>query len=224
MTQAIALLILLAQAAAPASQPAPLRVVDRLMGDAVSRPRPADATVDTIMLHFCSMVVPQPDRPFDLDGMLRVFAEYKASAHYLIDRDGTVYRLVPETRAAFHAGKGDLPWRPGRTDRLNATSIGIEMFAVGSERDMRLFLKPEAYRAFRAKHPGAVGFTDRQYAALGQLIDDIRSRHPAIERDRVHIVGHEDYAPSRRSDPGELFDWSRVGLPTEPPTTAPATP
>ena len=37
---------------------------------------------------------------------------------------------------------------------------------------------------------------------------DICARY-GIPYDRAHIIGHEDYRPSK-SDPGELFDWGRV--------------
>jgi N-acetyl-anhydromuramyl-L-alanine amidase AmpD len=57
-----------------------------------------------------------------------------------------------------------------------------------------------------------IGFTDAQYDAVKQLIADIRRRWPGINHNRRHIVGHNEYAPDRRSDPGELFDWRRMGL------------
>ena len=103
-----------------------------------------------------------------------------ASANYLIARDGTVYRLVPEDRVAWHAGKGHLPWEPA-LESMNQQSIGIENFAIGSPADMKLFGMTQAqYDSFKTKHPDWVGFSDAQYAALNQLIDQIRSRHPAI--------------------------------------------
>ena len=39
------------------------------------------------------------------------------------------------------------------------------------------------------------------------LLDDIRSRW-TVSNDR--IVGHSDVAPSRKTDPGELFPWKRL--------------
>jgi N-acetyl-anhydromuramyl-L-alanine amidase AmpD len=35
--------------------------------------------------------------------------------------------------------------------------------------------------------------------------------------DRRHIVAHSTYAPTRRTDPGEVFDWTKIGLPAELP-------
>lgn len=69
--------------------------------------------VDTIMVH-------------STGGSLRGSLEWlcnpnsKVSAHYLIARDGTVYKLVPVSRAAWHAGRCRVP-------NANSRSIGIEM-------------------------------------------------------------------------------------------------
>jgi len=45
----------------------------------------------------------------------------KVSAHYVIARDGTIYKLVPLSRAAWHAGR--CPNFPN----ANRRSIGIEL-------------------------------------------------------------------------------------------------
>ncbi len=108
----------------------------------------------------------------------------KVSAHYLIDEDGAVTALVPEAKRAWHAGASF--WR-GITD-VNSASIGIELVNPGHE---------FGYRAF----------PDAQIEALLPLLADIVDRH-GIAPDNV--VGHSDVAPSRKQDPGELFDWPRL--------------
>lgn len=203
-------------ASASAQTTAPLRMVDRLMPNTVSRERKATAPIDMVMLHFCSDVVENPDNPFNVDRIYEIFTSVTVSAHYLIGRDGTVYRFVPENRVAYHAGKGVIPWQPERTNRLNDYSIGIEMLNVGSAEDMKIFMSPAKYQAYAAAHPDWIGFTDAQYAALRTLLEHIRSRHPDIKLDRRHIIGHSEYAgKARRTDPGTTFDWTRIGLPAE---------
>ncbi len=215
-----ALLLLALGALAQNSRP-PLKLIDRLMLPQSST-RPASAVVDHIVVHFCSDVIAHPDHPYDIDRQIEIFQHAPASANYLIARDGTVYRLVPEDRVAWHAGKGHLPWEPA-LESMNQHSIGIENFAIGSPADMKLFGMTQAqYDAFKTKHPDWVGFSDAQYAALNQLIDQIRSRHPAILHDRFHIIGHEEWAGrARRTNPGELFDWTRLGLTRDRPPASP---
>lgn len=186
---------------------------DHYLPEKVSRDRHTTTPVDMIMLHFCSDVIEHPENPFNPDRIAEIFTSYTVSAHYLIGRDGTVYRFVPEERVAFHAGKGTVPWAPKRNNRLNEYSIGIEMLNVGSAEDMAIFMKPDKYAAFAKAHPDWIGYTDAQYAALKALIEDIRSRHPGIKFDRKHIIGHSEYAgEARRTDPGTTFNYERIGL------------
>ena len=108
----------------------------------------------------------------------------EVSAHYLVDEDGTVHRLVPEDKRAWHAGASH--WR-GITD-VNSASIGIELVNPGHE---------HGYREF----------TEAQIEALVPLMQEIKDRYGIT---RGNIVGHSDVAPARKDDPGELFDWERL--------------
>ena len=105
----------------------------------------------------------------------------EVSAHYLIDEDGTVTRLVDEDKRAWHAGRSY--WR-GITD-INSASVGIELVNPGHE---------FGYRPF----------ADAQMEALLPLLSDIKQRHAIAA---ANVVGHSDIAPARKTDPGELFDW-----------------
>ena len=110
--------------------------------------------------------------------------EAKVSAHYMVEEDGRVFRLVPEERRAWHAG---VSFWQGERD-CNAKSIGIEIVNPGHEFGYRPFPKVQI---------------DQVIALVG----DIRSRW-TIPGDR--IVGHSDIAPGRKEDPGELFPWKRL--------------
>jgi N-acetylmuramoyl-L-alanine amidase len=141
-------------------------------------PRPANATIDMLVLHYTGM----PDAASALERMCDPASE--VSAHYMIDEDGRVTRLVAEDRRAWHAG---LACWAGASD-INDRSIGIELVNPGHEFGYRPF--PEA-----------------QMAALEELARNIVGRH-AIPPARV--LGHSDVAPGRKQDPGELFDWARL--------------
>ena len=108
-------------------------------------------------------------------------AKAQVSAHYLIGEDGTVHRLVAEEKRAWHAGRSY--WR-GLTD-INSASVGIELVNPGHEF-------------------GYVPFPDAQMEALLPLLAEIVQRHDVP---RANVVGHSDIAPTRKEDPGELFDW-----------------
>ena len=61
---------------------------------------------------------------YNLNAVLRQFARYRVAAHYLIDRQGTVFQLVRDADIAKHAGKSLLA--DGSTG-VNSRSIGIEL-------------------------------------------------------------------------------------------------
>jgi len=138
-------------------------------------PRPKGVPVDMLVIHYTGMETAEAA----LDRLCDPAAQ--VSAHYVIDEDGTVYRLVDEAMRAWHAGVA--AWR-GETD-VNGRSIGIELVNPGHEIGYRPFPQP-------------------QMEALVRLAKDILARH-AIPPGNV--VGHSDVAPGRKQDPGELFDW-----------------
>jgi N-acetylmuramoyl-L-alanine amidase len=134
-----------------------------------------DAAVDMLILHYTGMKTAQAAIARLRDPAAAV------SAHYVVDEDGAVLRLVPEDRRAWHAGISH--WRGHGA--LNARSIGIEVVNPGHE---------WGYRDFPVL----------QLAALCDLCIGIVARHKIPAR---NVVGHSDVAPDRKEDPGERFDW-----------------
>lgn len=133
---------------------------------------------DILVLHYTGMRTGQ-------EALARLQdAEAKVSAHYMVEEDGRIFRLVPEERRAWHAGRG--VWQG--TDDVNGASIGIEIVNPGHEFGYR-------------------DFPDVQIDAVIKLVADIRSRWTIPDS---RIIGHSDMAPSRKDDPGELFPWKRL--------------
>lgn len=133
---------------------------------------------DMLVLHYTGMQTAEA-------AIARLCApEAKVSAHYVVDEDGSILKLVPEERRAWHAGRG--VWL-GETD-CNAASIGIEMVNPGHEFGYRDF--PEV-----------------QVDAVISLIADIRTRWTIPDN---RIIAHSDLAPDRKQDPGERFPWKRL--------------
>lgn len=147
------------------------------------------APPDTLILHYTGMQSAEAAIARLRD------PEAKVSAHYVIDEDGAIFRLVEEGRRAWHAGKS---WWQGETD-INARSIGLEIVNPGHEFGYR-------------------NFPDTQIASVIALIDDIRTRWAVPD---ARLLGHSDVAPDRKQDPGERFPWKtlvahRQGLWFEP--------
>jgi N-acetylmuramoyl-L-alanine amidase len=141
-------------------------------------PRPAGTPIDMLVLHYTELPLKE-----SLDILCDDTRPLRVSAHYVLAEDGTLYRLVPEDRVAWHAGRSQ--WR-GR-EGVNATSIGIEIVNLHGDRH---------------------DYPKTQIAALIDLCRDILARHPAIVS--RNVVGHSDIAPRRKVDPGLRFPWAML--------------
>lgn len=161
-----------------------------------------------IVIHFMSNVIEDTKNPYGVSDMIKIYNDYGISSHYLIDRNGALIKCVQENRTAYHAGKGTLNNLPEYENKLNRYSIGIEIMAIGSQRDMEQYLTNDEYAEIDKK---LIGFTDEQYNSLEKLLRNICDRYDTLTYDRQHIIGHSEYNPAK-SDPGELFDWSKIGL------------
>lgn len=158
-----------------------------------------------VMLHFTSGVVLSKENPYDYELVRGIFEQNEVSVHYIIDRDGSVLCYIPEDRAAWHAGKGTFGGDERFTNAMNKYSIGIEIMAIGSQKDMAQYLSAEEYNSLDSSF---VGFTEQQYVTLKELVKDICQRNN-IPFDREHVIGHDMYNPDK-TDPGELFDYNRI--------------
>lgn len=162
-----------------------------------------------VVLHFTSNALNKPQDPYLIEDAYDIFKESGVSTNYVIGRSGEIYSFVPENRVAYHAGKGSLSDFPEYNDRLNYYSIGIEILAIGTREEMSTMIPVENFDLIDSD---LVGYTEAQYQALNVLIEDIVGRYPGIKKNRAHIVGHDEYSSSRKTDPGSLFDWSKIGL------------
>ena len=138
--------------------------------------RPAGMPVDILILHYTGMKTAR-------EAITRLrHPAAEVSSHYVVDEDGTIIRLVPDDRRAWHAGISHWRGHSGLNDR----SIGVEIVNPGHE---------WGYRDFPVL----------QLAAACDLCLAILSRHPIPAR---NVIAHSDVAPDRKEDPGEKFPWS----------------
>lgn len=133
--------------------------------------------VDAIIIH--SAYDALGDDFYSVDGVIEEFRIYKASSHYLIDREGNIYQLVSDDNIAYHAGAGKMP--DGRT-KINNFSIGIEMI----------------YHELESPN-------EIQYQALAKLV---KHKAEAYKVSMDNIVGHAEIDPDRKTDPWN-FDWAK---------------
>ncbi len=105
--------------------------------------------IDTLIIHSSYDALGKD--PYDVEGVIAEYKQYEVSAHYLIARNGKIYRLVEDKNIAWHAGTSQMP--DGRTN-VNAFSIGIEMINTENEK-----------------------FTEAQYSALNSLIAMLKKEY-----------------------------------------------
>lgn len=106
--------------------------------------------------------------------------QMRVSAHCLIKRTGEIIQFVPFDKRAWHAGVSSFQG----INRCNDYSIGIELEG--------------------ADH---IPYTEQQYDTLLDVTRCIMQHYPQISLGR--IVGHNDIAPGRKSDPGVSFNWAK---------------
>jgi len=145
----------------------------------VERPSPnfndrKGESVQFLILHYTGMATAEAAIQRLCDPATQV------SAHYVVDEEGTVYRLVAESNRAWHAG---VSFWDGKTD-LNSSSIGIEIANSGTE-----------------------AYPKAQMDAVIALSRDIVNRNKIRS---FYVIGHSDIAPDRKQDPGEYFDWQSL--------------
>lgn len=142
----------------------------------------SERKVDTVVIH--STYNALGGDPFSVEKIIGIYQSYGVAPHYMIARDGTVYRLVEEKNIAYHAGESAM--KDGRKN-VNDFSIGIEIIG---------------------KDDGSP--SEAQYASLAKLLTDIKSRGEKSFVPLKHIVGHSDIASGRKTDPWG-FDWKKIG-------------
>lgn len=123
----------------------------------------------------------------------------KVSAHYLVTKQGVLYRLVKDEDTAYHVGIVSQPnWPLYDGTNPNFYTIGIEHEALTGE-----------------------ALTEEQYQATLWLHRQLIARWD-IPVDNNHIIGHYRIdSINRKNDPGEKFPWERLftDLQNKPPTS-----
>ena len=132
----------------------------------------------------------------------------KASAHLLIGRDGNITQMVPFNEVAWHAGKSQ--WR--NVTGLNNYSIGIELDNAGPLQRAgdtwvawfgTRYPADEVVEAVHKHQKTSQGwhlYTAEQMSAVLE-VSTLLVQHYGLN----DVLGHDDIAPGRKTDPGPAF-------------------
>ncbi|HEY7985686.1 MAG TPA: 1,6-anhydro-N-acetylmuramyl-L-alanine amidase AmpD [Methylophilaceae bacterium] len=151
--------------------------------------RPEHTAIELLVIHNISL----PPSQYGGDGVVQLFT------NCLDPEEHPYYREIYQRKVSAHffiRRDGTLiqfvaclqrAWHAGASswqgrENCNDFSIGIEL--EGSD-----------FETFESK----------QYEVLNRLIAVLENTYPI-----TGIVGHSDIAPSRKTDPGDFFDWGKV--------------
>jgi AmpD protein len=151
--------------------------------------RPEGVRIDLLVIHNISLPPGEFGGPYieafftnalvpSLHPYFKTISHLKVSCHCFINRTGQITQYVPFSAQAWHAGVSTFEGR----DQCNDFSIGIELEGTDE-----------------------IPYTQSQYIALAKLVALLQNAYPGITWER--IVGHSTIAPTRKTDPGPLFDW-----------------
>lgn len=137
---------------------------------------PRKAIIRHLVLHHTAAPLPS-----SLKSLQGEDPEHRVGVHYVVSDEPSprVIDMVPESLAAYHAGKSG--W--GGVEGINHTSIGIEIINLDGNR-----------------HP----YPTEQVELILALCDEIVRRHGIRPE---NVVAHSDIAVGRKIDPGSLFPW-----------------
>lgn len=140
----------------------------------------------------------------------------RVSAHLVIRRDGTVVQCVPFDVVAWHAGKSKWTSRTGRSHSgLNAHSIGIELenwgplSRAGSGWVSWTGVPVKADKVVEARHKFGRPDCGWELYPAAQVEAAIEAAQAICREYGIdEIVGHDDIAPGRKSDPGPAWNMN----------------
>jgi len=162
--------------------------------------------LDTIIVHYTA-------GPYQPSLNTLTNPKVQASAHVLVDRDGSITQMIPFNLIAWHAGESAYGGRIG----FNKYSIGIEIVNSGP-----LTKSGNVFRSWfgAAYNPSDVIeavhrnqtkpqfwhiYTEEQIQSIFDLCRLLTDAYGM-----KNILGHEEIAPKRKTDPGPAFPLDRL--------------
>lgn len=155
----------------------------------------------------------------DTAGAMRKFSSVEwfaakqcgTSAHFVVERDGTITQMVPTNKKAFHAGQSKWKGIVG----LNSCSVGIEIVSPGKldKSGNAYFGKaadPVEIVSINSKAHGGPGYwlpyTPEQITSVVAICRAVVEEYP----DCNEILTHYEISPGRKIDVGPQFPLDDV--------------
>jgi N-acetylmuramoyl-L-alanine amidase len=140
-------------------------------------------------------------------------SDINASAHVVVDYDGSITQLIPFHKIAWHAGRSSWLDRTG----LNDYSIGIEIVNAGRLEKSgnvwrswfgRTYQEEEVVHAVHKNESIPSWwhrYTEAQISTVLELCKAIMKSY-----DIRFILGHDEISPGRKTDPGPAFPMEKL--------------
>lgn len=162
---------------------------------------------ETIVIHYTAGP--------SMDSAIHTFKDpaVRASAHILVDADGSVTQLIPFNKIAWHCGESRWLDRFG----LNSYSIGIEIVNAGpldknGSRWVSWFGKSypreEVVRSTHKNESKPIYWHRYSAAQIDSVMEICRVL--MMQYSIRFILGHDDISPGRKRDPGPAFPLEKI--------------
>jgi N-acetylmuramoyl-L-alanine amidase len=163
--------------------------------------------IDELVFHYTAA---------ELNATLRTFLDVKStkpvSVHYVVTRKGSLIQLVDEKLLARHSGKSFWQHVP------QSITGSIKCYSYIRDMSSDVILKNN-HQSIGIEIIN-LGFTDNSYGERrwyefdeDQITIVIQKAKEIIAKYNINptrVVGHQDIAPNRKSDPGVLFPWKKL--------------
>lgn len=140
--------------------------------------------------------------------------EVGLSAHFIVDRDGTIYQCRPCNIQCAHAGVSR--WRDPKTGKLykniNNISIGIEIANAGDSLGVIAWAKKNCGAAtVKLKHQNGGPVVEWEKFPNKQLQSVFDLAKACVDRYRLDdLSSHDHVSPERKRDVGPAFPLNRI--------------
>ena len=167
--------------------------------------RPQGTVVDTVVMHSTA--------GSGINGVLSTLQQRGLAYHYIIDRDGKVYKLAPASKMTSHAGSSYGPHEQEKgvsTAQYPNNAVNRTLHRVGN---FKAGCSVNSYTigiSFNNLNDGKEKITKKQMESARALVIDLQAQFGL-----KWVTAHFAVSPGRKSDP-RLFDLNlfayEVGL------------